>query len=747
MLKKTIGFALCGALIAVAALAGCSAGPGAVVDASGGISMVSRTSGKYFQVYDGHQWTGHVIKGADIGASAPGSWPGDLAIKGSQYAAWLKGIASMNANTILVYALMKPEFYAALDDYNRANPGKRLWLFQQVWPDDVNVGTNLYAPAYADMYEKEIKLDVDALMGNAKIAQRQGKAWGKYSRNVMPYVLGMVIGRELTSEEVAGTNAANAGTTSHDGLYVHTTTSSNAMEVWCAQMSDILETQVSTYKWQVPVGFVSWPTLDPIVHPTENTPGEPKSKEVDDSLVLDPRHLGPGKDAKAGFFGMYQIYPYYPEFIYRDPTYAQYSDSQGTLRYGGYLKDFMSIHPDYPAVVGEFGLPTSVSSSHQQPEGLSQGGITEQAQGIDLSRMYDAILREGYAGGLVFEWADEWSKRNWVTMPYMIPFERHILWDNVTDPEQCFGLLDYESMSLPAQGSMKRLWSVKNVAGPAKDGDIKAVYATSNEAFLFLAFDIQGASKLLPGSNPGMALNVGISTLGPGHGTVKLPVAGTPAMPDGVEFLLQIDGSGGLFLCRPDYNRASSKFWAAPSSDMAFEHTTYVINRAQIDLQTGQFFPRILTDQSVLRYGNFDRSSPQFDSLGNWFVASGTRLIVRLPWALLNVTDPSSQQVIYDKTRDLPIGPVGMRNLPLDALNTMKTPGFLFYSATTVGGNLAGIAPQVPGKNSFDSSVGPWRWQGWNTPSVQQQHKASLEYVKETFAGVNASAIPPQPSP
>jgi hypothetical protein len=739
--KRLIIATLCLLLLAVL-LPGCGSAGGASVDQADGVKMVSRTAGNYFQVYDG-SWQGHLVKGVNIGASIPGHWFGELAISQEMYLRWMEDISRMHANTILVYTLLDPKFYAALDDFNRAHPDTRLWIIQQVWPSDEGVLTNLYLSSYVTAYKKELALCASALMGKINIPERPGESWGKFTRNVMPYVMGIIVGRELTMAEARDTDASNPQITGHNGRFVMTIGPANAVESWCAEMADTMATKISAYGWQVPVGYVSWPTLDPMVHPTENTPDQPKWKEVDDSQVLDPRHLAPGPDAKAGLFGVFQIYPYYPEFMYRQPSYAQYTDSQGILRYGGYLKEFRAYVPGYPALVGEFGLPTSVSCAHQQPEGLSQGAINETTQGTELSRLYRAAVREGYAGGLVFEWADEWAKRSWTTMSYMVPFDRHILWHNVTDPEQCFGLMAFESKGQPSE-KLRLIW--KNPSGGKGQGQISAAYSYSDDAFVYLGFDIQGASGLLPGNKAGLALNVGISVLGKGHGTTRLPVPGLPDLPIGAEFLLQINGDSSAILNRPDYSRATSKFWAASSTDTVFEPVIYVINREQIATD-GTYFPIIWTNQSRLKYGDFNRGSSQFDSLGNWYVdAARSRVVIRLPWGLLNVSDPSSNRVILDDTKGFPPGPAGMRNMALDTLSTVKTPGFQFFASTTAGGSLGDFGPRKAGSSGFDTASHVYTWRGWNSPSYEERLKLSYSYMQKTY-GSFSSSVPPVPQP
>jgi hypothetical protein len=273
MIEKTLRWLLCFFLLLLLAPAGCSTGTDPSVSTANGLSMVSRTNGRYFQVYNRGSWNWHVVKGANIGASMPGRWFGELAIPKSMYARWLDQIGGMGANNVLVYSLVAPAFYEALVGYNRAHPHARIWLIQQVWPRDENVQANLYLPRYVNEYKKEIRLAVDALMGKADIGERTGLAWGKYKVNVMPYVLGMLIGRELQTAEVKATDGQNPQKTTLQGRFVQTTPTASPMEVWVADMADTVASRVRKYDWDVPVGFVSWPTLDPLVHPTENTPG------------------------------------------------------------------------------------------------------------------------------------------------------------------------------------------------------------------------------------------------------------------------------------------------------------------------------------------------------------------------------------------------------------------------------------------------------------------------------------------
>ncbi len=714
--------------------AGCGADASAIAKV-GGLSMVSRTGTRYFEVYREGKWQRYLIRGADIGASVPGHWFGEVAGDKKTYAEYLENMAGMNANTILVYTLLSPQFYEALDDFNKKHKGKEIRLIQQIWPRDQDISPNLYDTLTYDKYKEEIDLDIDAVMGKANIEERIGLASGKYTRNVMPYILGILVGREILADEVKVTNARNANRTGYEGGFARTVGTANPIETWCAEMADRAASYAhQTYSWAVPVGYVSWPSLDPLDHPTESTPGQPKENEMDDSQVLNPNHLQKGPRSVAGFYGAFTIYPHYPEFMYREPSYAAYTDEQGVLRYGGYLREFMSILPAYPAVVGEFGLSTSLNTSHLHPEGMGHGAVEEQAQGVGLARMYRAILREGYAGGCIFECADEWAKKNWVSTPYMIPWKRHVLWHNVVDPEQCFGIQAFDPVRQPFKEKMTSVWQAP--VDQKGSGVVTAVLSGANEEYLYLELDFAdgGAGALRPNGGSQLELAVGIDTLGPDHGTVRLPVPGLPDLPTGAEFLLYADSSSGAhLLARPDYNRATSLFSAAPANDPSFEGVRFTINREQKSLADGTYFPSISTDQSVLHYGVFDPADRRYDSLSHWYVSDdGKKALFRLPWQLLNVSDPSSHMVLYDTRTDLPKGPgdLAEKRGP-DAVVVRNTTGFRFYAATTRAGDLIGFGPRQG--NGFKSDVAPYLWPGWENPSYTVRLKKSYPVIKELY--------------
>lgn len=764
-----------------------------------GYKVAARTGEQLFEVYRQGTWSPLVVKGVNLGTALPGkffTWfPQDREV----YRGWLEAVAALNANTIRLYTLLDPLFYQVFLEYNRlAPPGQELWLLQEIWPEEEVPGDDYFEPGYMAEYREEIRLAIDALHGSADIPGRRGRAYGTYRADVSPYVLGILIGRELEPHEVILTDELNPHQDNYEGEYFQARAGSSATEVWLAKMCDYtLDYAGENYGWQYPVSFVSWPTLDPLDHPAEwNILGD-RSLEYNDYAEVDPNHFRPGPGNRAGIFASYHIYPNYPDFMNNEPSYDEYRDEEGIFRYGAYLRDFMAIHPPYPALVAEFGMATGMATAHVHPQGMDHGGMTEREQGEMTVRMMEAILREGYAGGVIFALMDEWVKKTWLTEPFMVPYERNVYWHNALCPEQNYGLVAMEPDRRPflegtpllSQGPLPRA-----PAGAAGDGmGLREIWVDHNEAFLFVRLALDREKEGAPGAgvgdggdrpflSPGEGLLLGLDTLGPGRGTGELPLAGEQA-PGGLEFVILITGEeDGCLLVTSSYNRAALRFsspvytpgreaGAGPPGEGApgtggdtgeggtalgsgdrerWETVRPLVNRERVS-QWGQVFPAIYSNESRLRRGNYYPEAGDYDSRAALQVDRDRGwLELRLPWALLNFSDPSTRQVIDD-------GGLYRENPLRDTLQVSTSPGvsilalsFLLeggggitcqeikegLSPGELGARVWDYLPRQEGGAGFARELPFYTWDFWEEPGYQARFKESFPIISEYFAQI-----------
>lgn len=146
-------------------------------------------------------------------------------------------------------------------------------------------------------------------------------------------------------------------------------------------------------------------------------------------------------------------------------------------------------------------------------------------------------------------------------------------------------------------------------------------------------------------------------------------------------------------------------------------------------MEDGTLYPEIYADESKLYYGNFDPFSSEYNSLSHWFIdESGRNIYIRLPWMMLNVSDPSSHMVLYDER---PVIPKRDGRIERDQIGCQRTEGMMFYLALTKGDNLLDYQPRVG--NSFNGGISPYLWTGWDAPSYRTRLKQGYQQVAESY--------------
>jgi hypothetical protein len=665
--------------------------------------LYARISESGFQVERDGQWEDLYVKGVNIGAALPGHWFTEFPEEEEIYTDWFEQIGEMNANCIRVYTLLPSQFYTALANYNKQHPDEVLWLFQEIWPEENPEGMDYLRKDYIDHYYTEIRYVVDAIHGNARIEERKGRAFGVYTSDVSRYVLGYLVGRELEPDEIIVTNENNPNYY-FQGEYLSSSEEASPSEAWLAMNCNyVLAYEEEKYSSGHPVSIVSWPTLDVKEHDSEWNVSGLKSLEYNDKVSIDINHINVEEKLVAGFFGAYHIYPNYPDFMNNESSYDSYQDEEGRLRYGGYLKEFIETHTKYPALVAEFGLATGMGNAHSSPDGLNHGGLTEEQQGEGIVRMMKAIQREGYAGGLIFEWMDEWAKKTWMTEPFMIPYDRHAYWHNALDPEQNYGVLAMESAP-PAE----------NLSTWQGTGVVKQIGLKHDAAFLYINILLEQALDVKEEK-----LLIGLDTYDRNRGEYRFMPSANAEAPTGLEFLLEIgDPEASVLLVHPGYNITQNTFASYTSASGSYEQLNRLINNEQIR-RDGSIVNAIYEDGSKLTYGTFSDNSKN-----TWYMEENT-IYIRIPWGSLNFTDPSSRMVLDDAAFT--------GELSRDVLHTVKSDGIMV--SALIYNHIAGQEIEL------FSMKQPYTWTGWDeplssAPYYSERLKKSYEIIKDYYGSI-----------
>ena len=662
-----------------------------------------KTSGNHIAMHTGSEYRSLVLKGINLGSSPPGYFPGEIAyaISPNEYEKWIKSMADAGFNCIRIYTLHPPVFYEKLANYNQRHPDNPLFLFQGIWLEEIEDYSD---PGSYDLlnratsFTSEIKEVINCINGNGDIAYRYGKSYGRYITDVSRWTAGYIIGREISSPEVIRTNSLHPSLTSYNG-YQFSITGASASEVFATQMLDeTVQYEIINYESCRPVSISSWPTLDPLTHPTE-----PPTEE--DQAFIDIYKIS-GKNTRAGLFASYHAYPYYPNFVSEEPSYLTYSDSYGPNSYLGYLNALKSHYSSIPLVIAEFGVPSSWGSAHQSFSDMHHGGYSEQQQGEKNMRLMHNIIDAGCAGGFMFAWMDEWFKPTWI-VSYLeaygmvsggITIPTRQLWHNLTSPEQNFGLITFEQTSMLPLIS----YQIDRTEGP-----LEKISATNDNSFFSL--EVEADRTLSAGDTVMIAFDTYLASFGES----KLPNGKN--LENRSEFLLAmvLSNDTALYHVTEAYdmngltprfdlsNHAVQKFYSTVTDGAPWKVMEWINDGFTMKKQDIGKLP--MENASDFSFGQRTAAA--------W---NGNKIKVRIPWTLLYFRDPTQMNVID---------------------GAVSYDGGSNYEILTAQSD--GIAVSVYFDGVVTSSLSRYTWPIWLVvPSTEAREKKSLEIVKTGLSSI-----------
>ena len=600
------------------------------------VAQPFKTSGNHIAQYDNPDYKAMILKGINLGSSPPGTFPGEIAyaVTPDMYERWLNMMAQSGFNSIRVYTLHPPVFYELLARHNYRNPSKPLFLFQGIWLDEVE---DPYDPneydliARSDDFMESIREVIDCMHGRRKIDFRMGRAHGLYNTDISPWIAGYIIGREVSPQEIDSTNQFHPGAINWSGTHF-TISNAEPSEIFVTRMLD----ETVNYEWvnygfRRPVSFSSWPTLDPLTHPTEIFTDEDKMS-IDVTKITEVGE-------KSMLFASYHAYPYYPDFMNDDPDYREYSDDRGPNSYLGYLTALKSHYSSMPLVIGEFGVPSSWGSAHESFSDMPHGGVSEDQQGAANIRQMKNILSSGCAGGFMFAWMDEWFKRTWI-VEYLEAFSSQIngnaiptrqLWHNIVSPEQNFGLIAFE------ESETSPWW---NYTLDENSSSISSIKARHDVSFFYL--DIQ----LTHNAPEGDTIMIAFDTYLKDTGESTLPRGAT--IQNRSEFLLHI-GEHYLDTANFYVTQAYNMFGLSPrfnfSDPLVQKFKSTVSDEAPWQLMRwiNNGFDGTVFDIGKLPVERSASFTPGKRTAVAW---KDNRILVRIPWTMLYFYDPTQMRVI-----------------------------------------------------------------------------------------------------
>ncbi len=669
---------------------------------------------------------------------------------------WIQAAADLGVNTIRIYTVQKPEFYEELRRYNLLNPEQPIFLLQGAWIKEPEGPEPDYLSEESDTWFKdELTKAVDVTYGDRTIPwgtperpMNYGRAFGTYTADVSPWLLGWLVGREIEPLTMDISEAKHPEVTEYIGRYM-SIVDGGPMETWITEHLDYLLQYEKEHHGRLhTIGFSNWPTLDPIHHFTE--PAFPTS--VEDTWSVDMTKVIIDEEAYSwGMFMSFHAYPYYPNFIIYQTDY-QVDDGEGINGYIAYLEDLERYYADYPVIISEIGIPSSQGNAHTTISGLNHGGFDEVGQGKAVNRTLRNVVDAGLDGYCIFSMVDEWFKAAWVVDRIEVPAGRRRMWHNPMSPEQNFGLIALRAGPEGsyhwidgldddwASGEIDRAADPSSVRVPTDEQDparnIVEVEVSHDEAYLHVLLRLQ---DLDPDGNGRVEWDrvdyvLAFDVIDPERGDGRLDPEGRLQVERRVEFQMIIDSEQEVWMMvdkpfdlfgqwhgvREDWQR----YRTVRNDDGIFHLMRTITNWEYV--YDGKALGPILVDEigRVPTGHESERSTTDF-----WYDVGSNTIEVRVPWSLLQVTDPSQRFVVDDHES-------GQRTPEVST-----TDGIAVMAASLSGSGEAeqAVADTLPRA----AEVGPGQykipaegvafhtWDGWEEPTHHEYRKASFDIVRQ----------------
>lgn len=604
------------------------------------VSYIASSNGYFYQNKNGKSADLLYIKGVNMGLTEAQTSLDNSNISYDTFMNWFEEIKDMNANTVRVFSIMNPNFYKALYDFNKKNSSSPLYLIQGIWFSE-DLMYQLTDALESDeiiisAFKKACKETVDIIHGNSSDTVYGEFSPAIYDKDVSKYTVGYILGLEYPADFVIETNASHPDKANYKGKYLETKSGSTPFEAFLANVGDYLvDCETSAYNSQTPVAFLNWQVLDTITHTNE------PYKEENDAVSVNTENITAKSNYYPGLFAAVDVYPYYPEFMNYEEKYTSYTDEKGEKdNYRAYLNDLKTQY-SVPLLIAEYGLSTSRGKAHLGLNGYDQGGLNEDEQAKLVSKMTNDIALEGCAGGLVFEWADEWFKSTWnINMYY--PDDPTKRTQNLSSAEQSYGILWYDTSTSYPDGDLSEWKNAYKV-----NDNLKVMY-DANYMHLLLTlpdgFDTSKDTFFVP-----------ISTNGTGS---KFSKKYNLKFSDNTDFLLVFNGKDNTrILCdkaqdvfhykfgviRKVFGTSQSKAYKQ-NTDEYDKINTFVSNEIIVPSTNERIEPRYY-EGGLLKFGNSNPDSSDYDSSADFYY-NGNTVEIRIAWYLLNVMNPKTKACI-----------------------------------------------------------------------------------------------------
>lgn len=600
------------------------------------------------------------VKGVDLSSGIPGHHSSDYKIDKKTYSEWIEKIHEMGANTIRIYSVLDSDFYEALYEYNTQSETP-IYILQGVWCNDYmhNSHRDAFSYEFVEEFKNNCRITVDVIHGRRKINLGRGAshATGSYLYDVSPWVIGYILGVDWTDTTVAYTDEKyKLDNLSHNGEYIKTTPEATPFEVMLAGVGEAtVEYETKKYKTQRLVSFSNYPQTDPFYYPEDVEKLYGKCARIDTENIVKTDKL------KSGIFASYHVYPYQTHILkfvedFNEVGTAKvtpFYDEENVLdTYKTYI-NMLTQHHKTPVVISEFGISTQRGSAYEYVGKQSEYYFcSEKEQGMIISELWDDITSVGCAGGCIFEWQDEWHRHTMNTL-YAVNREQAQFWSDFQTGGQGFGILTFDP------GKVESVCYVDGEVDEWKDEDLVvnngslSLFSKYDEKFIYFMIN----KKDFDFSNEKIYIPIDVTQKSGSNYCQNYDLK----FDREADFVVVIDGENeSRVVVNERYESLRSTYSLSvhgydtyikeniPEKDSPLFVDIKLLTESKRMLENPyQKYPRDTVETGKLQFGNANPKDFEFNSLADFYV-NGDYVEIRLPWQLLNFSDPSQMKIHSD---------------------------------------------------------------------------------------------------
>lgn len=588
------------------------------------------------------------IKGVNLDASLPGYNSSDYMVDYETWIQWFTHIQVMGANTIRIYTVYNDDFYRAFYDYNKKKDHPLL-LIQgiQVMDYPGNNRNDAFDDEFFDNLITDATTAVDVIHGRRNIPLGIRTGAGIYRYDISDWVLGYIVGNEWNASTVEYTNHRNYDP-SYNGKYFETTEEANAFEgLLAAVMDHMISYDIDKYRESRLITFANEPLSDPFTY--EKFYG----MQIGKFAEIDAEHIRTVNSDYTGYYASYALLPFCD-------NYKEYFSEEQKKELKGILNELNSDKylGDYARLLAKYhSIPVVISSM----ECSSARGVvdhpknyTEREQGEELVRIYKDVTQAGCKGGFLAAWQDAWPRKSWNTS-YALETYNNEYWQDVQTVAQNRGILAFDSGED----------AVCIVDGETDDWDNVPVFSKDAQYTMKVNQDAKYIYILIQGENLRKPEELYIAfDITPKSGSYVVDGTKTK-FEHKIDFLLKVHGTMETkLLVQERYDSLRQNYLERITGEDPFVKEpavdTTVFNPVRMIMANRNVAEPWMSDEEMeqlsyfdtfetgrLRHGNTDPLSPYYDSLADFNLEKST-LELRIPWQMLNFSDPSQKKIHDD---------------------------------------------------------------------------------------------------